>query len=742
EWNDFSEKQQQDIISNFRLAYQSFSEVNYCPALGTVLANDEVKDGKSERGGHPVERIKMRQWFLRITAYAERLLGELDNLQWSDSLKEMQRNWIGKSEGADIDFRIENTEKDITVFTTRPDTIFGATFMVLAPEHEWVAEITTSAQTKEIEDYIAYCKARTDVERQQEKKVTGAFTGTYAINPISGDKLPIYISEYVLAGYGTGAIMAVPSDDDRDNAFADKFGISIIEVIDKSDYPGATRDDKIGKMINSDFLNGLEVKDAITKALDHIESNKLGARKINYKLRDAGFSRQRYWGEPFPIKHKDGISKTLTFENLPLELPMVNSYKPQGHGQSPLSGNEDWVNLPDGWQRETDTMPGYAGSSWYFLRYMDPKNPDRFVGEEAEKYWQDVDLYIGGAEHAVGHLMYSRFWQKYLFDQGLVTKDEPFKQLINQGMILGRSNFVYRIKDTNKFVTLSQKDNYDTTPLHVDVNIVNNDILDIEAFKKSREDYASAEFILESSDATYPGKYVCGNEVEKMSKSKFNVVSPDDIIANYGADTLRIYEMFLGPLEQHKPWNTNGIDGVFKFLKKFWRLFIDKDSNFNASAEAPTKEELKVLHKTLKKIEEDVSRFSFNTIVSAMMIAINELTDHKCNKKAVLEPLVVIFSPYAPHLCEELWEKLGNKAGTITSAPLPKFDKKHLVEDAYEYPVSINGKMRVKIKLPLDYTQQDAEKEVLNNEVVMKWLDGKPPRKVIFVPGKIMNIVV
>lgn len=734
EWSSKSTKKKEEILQYYRLAYLAYSDVNWCPALGTVLANDEVKEGKSERGGHPVEKIKMRQWFLRITAYADRLLGDLDTLEWSDSLKEMQRNWIGRSEGAEVDFKIENSESKIKVFTTRPDTIFGATFMVLAPEHDLVESITTADQKEEVDKYLAYVKSRTDVERQQEKKVSGVFTGTYAINPFSGNKMPIYLAEYVLNGYGTGAIMAVPSDDDRDNVFAEKFGIDIIDVIDKAGYPGSTRDDKNGKMINSEFLNGLKVKEAISKMLEEIERKNLGTRKINFRLRDAGFSRQRYWGEPFPIIYKDGVPTPLNASDLPLELPLVDGYEPAGDGKSPIAANKDWVITPEG-ERETDTMPGYAGSSWYFLRYMDPTNNERFVGEEEEKYWQDVDLYIGGAEHAVGHLMYSRFWQKFLFDMNLVSKIEPFKKLINQGMIQGRSSFVYRIKDTNTFVSYGLKEKYDTTSIHVDISIVKNDVLDVEAFKAWRSEFKTAEFELED------GKYKCGWEVEKMSKSKYNVVNPDELVEDFGADTLRMYEMFLGPLEMHKPWDTNGIEGVHKFLRKFWRLFHNEEQ-FIVTEETATPDELKVLHKTLKKVHDDFNRYSFNTIVSAFMIAANELTTLKCNKREILEPLVVVLSAYAPHISEELWHKLGKEAGKVSTAAFPMFDEKFLKEDNFEYPISINGKVRAKLSFDLAMAKEDVETAVLADERIEKWVDGKPVRKFILVPGRIINVVV
>lgn len=818
-WNAFSEKEKSDFLLNYRLAYLAYSDVNWCPALGTVLANDEVKDGKSERGGHPVIRKKMRQWFLRITAYADRLLYGLDNLDWSPQMKEMQRNWIGRSEGALIrfplvsdkinlvslteenpnfvkklyekygtipqrlspqeergrteggSFHVEATivaershpsnapinspekqteqiiklanEQYIEVFTTRPDTIFGATFIVIAPEHELVEKITTPTQKLKIQKYLEYVQSRSDVERQQEKTVTGEFTGAYAINPFTNKKIPIWIAEYVLAGYGTGAIMAVPSDDDRDNAFAQKFGLEIIDVIDKSKYPGSTRDDKKGIMINSGFLNGMEVPDAIETIIKKVEEMQIGKRKVNYKMRDAGFSRQRYWGEPFPIVYKNGIPDCLDEKDLPVILPEVESYKPTGDGESPLATNSQWKNLPDGSIRETDTMPGYAGSSWYYLRYMDPKNEKEFVGKNAEQYWKNVDLYIGGSEHAVGHLLYARFWHKVLFDLGYVSTEEPFQKLINQGMIQGRSNIVYRINGENKFVSQGLRAKYNTTALHVDVNIVENDILDLEKFKNWREEFSNAEFILED------GKYYCGYEIEKMSKRWHNVVNPDDVVAKYGADCFRMYEMFLGPIEQHKPWDTKGIEGVFRFLKKFWKLFHSPfsfgegqgDEAFSVSDENPNETELKILHKTIKKIQDDTERFSFNTAVSNFMICINELTEIKCNKRKILEPLVILIAPYAPHFAEELWEKLGNKP-SVNDAQFPQFEEKYLVENVFTYPVSFNGKVRFKIDLSAALSIQEIEKAALENEQAKKWLEGKSPKKVIVVPKKIVNVVV
>lgn len=1002
EWNKLPDKEKSDFLLNYRLAYLAWSDVNWCPALGTVLANDEVKDGKSERGGHPVIRKKMRQWFLRITAYADRLLYGLDDLDWPMPLKEMQRNWIGRSEGALIKFQlarlnendrhgstglenakfvnhlyetygaipqrlspaeeqgrleggsfhveativaergnsanaqanspeeqaakiiklakelevfIENTrelfgpphapetvesdayyvadgtvtkvnhavyydspldfldsyavwnflfpetrcvlsavtlhdgkiafvlkqpfikaersatleeisdvlenlgfekngtrhkgfyhpeldiwlrdlnegnvfvdvlgnvqfidayidikgrtskadirntkypEKDfIEVFTTRPDTIFGATFMVIAPEHELVAKITTPVQKLKIQKYLGYVQSRSEVERQQEKSVTGEFTGAYAINPFTNKKIPVWIAEYVLAGYGTGAIMAVPSDDDRDHAFATKFGLEIIDVIDKSKYPGSTRDDKEGIMINSGFITGMEVPVAINTIIEKAEQRSVGRRKVNYKMHDAGFSRQRYWGEPFPIVYKktmpdspspsergpggevlslskDEVPTPLPESDLPVILPEVSSYQPTGDGESPLASNEQWKKMPDFSLRETDTMPGYAGSSWYFLRYMDPHNKNEFVSKQAEQYWQNVDLYIGGSEHAVGHLLYARLWHKVLFDLGYVSTQEPFKKLINQGMIQGRSNIVYRVTGKNTFVSQGLRAKYDTTALHVDVNIVENDVLDIEKFRLWREEYREAEFILED------GKYYCGYEIEKMSKRWHNVVNPDDVVAKYGADCFRMYEMFLGPIEQHKPWDTQGIEGVFRFLKKFWKLFHDEHFNFLVSEEIAGKEELKVLHKTIKKIQDDTERFSFNTAVSNFMICTNELTELKCNKREILEPLVILIAPYAPHMSEELWSLLGKKQ-SVSKAGFPVWEESFLAEDVFTYPVSFNGKMRYKIDLPAGMAASDIEKAALSHELATKWLEGKTPKKVIVVPKKIVNVVI
>jgi len=740
-WKELSEKEQQHILMQYRLAYQGFSDVNWCEELGTVLANDEVVNGVSVRGGFPVEKKPMRQWFLRITAYAQRLLEGLEAVDFPESLKEMQRNWIGRSEGALIKFKVQGSkfnDEAIEVFTTRPDTIFGATFMVLAPEHPLVKQITTAEQEKEIETYVTYVKSRSERERQSEvKTVSGAFTGSYALNPFNNQPVPVWISEYVLMGYGTGAIMAVPADDARDKAFAEKFKLPIIDIVDKSMYPGATIEDKVGKMINSDFLNGMEVKDAIAKIIDLVEERKLGERKVNYRMRDAGFSRQRYWGEPFPVHYKNGIPYLLDEKELPVELPVMDDFKPTGTGESPLSKITDWVNLPDGSVRETDTMPGYAGSSWYFLRYMDPHNDNAFVSKEAQAYWKDVDLYIGGAEHAVGHLLYSRFWHKFFFDMGWVDTQEPYRKLVNQGMIQGRSNFVYKLKDENKFVSAGLKDKYETVPIHTDVYIVENDILDIEKFKVMYPDYANAEFILEAD-----GKYHCGYEIEKMSKSKYNVVNPDDIIDQYGADTFRMYEMFLGPIEQSKPWNTQGIDGVYRFVKKLWAMFYDANGKLLLNNEEPTKAELKIVHKTIKKVNEDIERFSFNTCISTFMICVNELKDENCNKRAVLEPLVLLLAPFAPFIAEELWQHTLKNKGTVHKATFPIHDEQYLTEDNYDYPVSVNGKLRTKMNLPVKATQQEIEPQILSNEIIQKWLDGNAPKKIVFVPGRMVNVVV
>ena len=733
-WDKLSEKEQSDLLMQYRIAYLGETSVNWCPQLGTVLANDEVKEGYSVRGGFPVEQKKMKQWQLRVSAYAERLLAGLDQLDWTDSLKEMQRNWIGKSQGAEMVFRVSNgaQEYDMTIFTTRADTVFGVTFMVLAPESEWVEKLTTPAQKAAVEAYLLQAKKKTERERIAEtRKVTGVFSGSYAVNPLTGDKVPVWISEYVLAGYGTGAIMAVPAHDSRDYAFAKTFNLPIVPLIEGCDVSESSFDAKEGTMCNSGFLNGMSVKQAIPAAIDYIEAHGLGRRKINYRLRDAIFSRQRYWGEPFPIYYKDGIPQPMPLDCLPLQLPAVDKFLPTESGEPPLARAKDWTY--EGYPIETSTMPGFAGSSAYYLRYMDPHNDSALVSREADQYWRNVDLYIGGTEHATGHLIYSRFWNKFLYDCGYVCEQEPFKKLINQGMIQGRSNFVYRIKNTNTFVSYGLKDQYDTTEIHVDVNIVNNDRLDLEAFRHWMPDYATAEFILED------GEYVCGWAIEKMSKSMFNVVNPDNVCERYGADTLRMYEMFLGPLEQSKPWDTKGIDGVHRFLRKFWKLFFDRD-DFCVSEEKATLAELKALHKLIGKAQDDIEHFSFNTTVSAFMIAVGELTDLGCNKREILEPLLVVLSPFAPHIAEELWEMLGHKE-SISFASYPVYNPAFTVEDSVKYPVQFNGKMRFLIELPKSLGREEVESAVRADANTAKYLQGAAIRKVIVVPGKIINIV-
>lgn len=793
EWNAFSEKEKEDILMSFRLAYLAESYVNWCPALGTVLANDEVKDGVSERGGHPVERKLMMQWSLRITVYADRLLNDLDGIDWTESLKEAQRNWIGKSSGSSLKFEIENSKFEIEVFTTRPDTIFGVSFLTLAPEHELVDVITTPERKKAVDEYVVMAKNRSERERMADvKKITGEFTGAYAIHPFTGKQIPVWVGDYVLAGYGTGAVMAVPAHDSRDHAFAKHFGLDIIQVIETPagfDIQAESYDAKEGKCINSDFLNGLDVKQSIKRAIEEIEKKQIGKGKTNYRLRDAIFGRQRYWGEPIPVYYKDGIARTLEENELPLLLPEVDKYLPTETGEPPLGRATNWKK--DGkYEYELSTMPGWAGSSWYFLRYMDPHNDKEFVGKEAVDYWKNVDLYLGGSEHATGHLLYVRFWTKFLFDLGLIPLNEPAKKLINQGMITGRSNFVYRldgklttIKTTEEyynepkssserkappplFVSQSYYDEFNKTgqipeivenkltqifndhnlsedfkiiekkinPYHVDVNIVKNDELDIVAFADSREDFKTAVFLLEGD------KYICGSEVEKMSKSKLNVVTPDNIVEDYGADTLRLYEMFLGPLEQSKPWNTQGIEGVHRFLKKLWKLFYDAEGNALWKDETPDKKEWKAVHKLIKKVADDIENFSFNTSVSSFMICVNELTDLKCNKKAVMQDLLLCLSPYAPHITEELWKALGNR-GSINTATYPVFNPEYLVEDSFSYPVSINGKHRTNIEMSLTLSQPEVEALVLADENVQKWLEGKTPKKIIFVKGKIVNMV-
>ena len=732
EWNSYDKKEKEEVLQNYRLAFRADTMVNWCAELGTVLANDEVKDGLSVRGGFPVVQRRMKQWLLRVPAYAPRLLEGLDKLEWSESLKEIQRNWIGKSTGAQVFFDIEGSDKKLEIFTTRPDTIFGVTFMVIAPEHEWVKELTVSDAQDEVEAYLEATKKRSERERIAEtKRVSGVFTGSYAINPFTGKRIPIYVSDYVLAGYGTGAIMAVPAHDSRDWAFAKHFGLEIIPVVEGGNVEEASYDAKEGKLINSDFINGLDVKVAIERMWDEIEARGLGKRKVNYRLRDAIFSRQRYWGEPFPIYYKDDIAQPLSLEQLPLELPAVEKFTPTSEGEPPLARSAEW-HTAEGYPYETSTMPGFAGSSAYYLRYMDPRNAEALVSREANEYWRNVDLYIGGIEHATGHLIYSRFWNKFLFDLGYICEDEPFKKLVNQGMIQGRSNFVYRVVGTNKFVSLGLRKEYDTQEIHVDVNIVKNDILDLDAFRAWRPEFNDAEFILED------GKYICGWAIEKMSKSMFNVVNPDYIVDNYGADTLRMYEMFLGPLEQSKPWDTNGIDGVHKFLRRFWAKYFDKAGNFAVSDEEPTPAELKTLHKTIKKVREDIENFSFNTSIAAFMICLNELG--QCNKRAILEPFAVLLSPFAPHITEELWHLLGNE-GSVCDAHYPEFNADLLVENSFEYPVSFNGKMRFKMSLPLGIPTEEIQSLVLADEQTQKYTEGKTPKKVIIVPGKIINIV-
>ena len=735
QWNAFSDKEKAAVLMQYRIAYQGETAVNWCPALGTVLANDEVKEGYSVRGGHPVEQKKMTQWQLRVSAYAGRLLDDLETLDWTDSLKDMQRNWIGKSQGAEMNFKVSNGEQeyDMTIFTTRADTVFGVTFMVLAPESEWVEKLTTPEQKEAVEEYLAMAKKKTERERMMEaRKVTGVFSGSYAINPLTGAKVPVWIGEYVLAGYGTGAIMAVPAHDSRDYAFAKTFDLPIIPLIEGCDVSESSFDAKEGVMCNSGFLNGLTVKEAIPAAIDYVEKHGIGHRKVNYRLRDAIFSRQRYWGEPFPMYFKDGVATPMTLADLPLQLPEVDKFLPTETGEPPLGRAKDWTY--DGCQIEMSTMPGFAGSSAYYLRYMDPHNSEALVSEEANGYWQDVDLYIGGTEHATGHLIYSRFWNKFLYDLGHVCKNEPFRKLINQGMIQGRSNFVYRIIGTNTFVSLGLKDQYETTEIHVDVNIVRNDRLDLEAFKAWMPEFATAEFILED------GEYICGWAVEKMSKSMFNVVNPDLICDTYGADTLRLYEMFLGPLEQSKPWDTKGIDGVNRFIKKVWRLFYDRDG-FIVTDEKATPEELKALHKLIGKVRTDIEAFSFNTAVSAFMIAVNELTDLKCNKREILEQLVVLLSPFAPHVTEELWEALGHNE-SISYAAFPEYVEAYTIENNCTYAVSFNGKTRFTVELPLDMSREDVDAHVRGLDQTAKYVGDGNIVKVIVVPGKIVNIVV
>lgn len=739
QWQQMTKAEQSATLMNYRLAYLGDTMVNWCAALGTVLANDEVSEGLSVRGGHPVEQKLMRQWCLRVSAYAERLLNSLDSLEWTEALKETQRNWIGRSEGAEVKFPISGSEELVTVFTTRPDTIYGVSFMVLAPESELVSLLTTESQRVAVDEYLQATKRKTERERIADRRVSGVFSGSYAVNPITGKEIPIWISDYVLAGYGTGAIMAVPAHDSRDFAFARHFDLPIVQVVipegEEESNPSEwdeSKDSKAGTMVNSDLLNGLSVKEAQAKIKALITERGLGRVKVNYRLRDAIFSRQRYWGEPFPVYYKDGIAEVLPLEQLPLCLPEVDKFLPTETGEPPLGRAEGW-HTAEGYPYELSTMPGFAGSSAYYLRYMDPRNEQALVGKEANEYWRHVDLYIGGTEHATGHLIYSRFWNKFLFDLGAVCEDEPFRRLVNQGMIQGRSNFVYRIKNTNTFVSFGLKDQYDVQPIHVDVNIVSNDKLDLEAFKAWQPDFHNAEFILED------GQYVCGWAIEKMSKSMHNVVNPDTIIERYGADTLRFYEMFLGPLEQSKPWDTNGIDGVHRFLKKLWNLYWAGDS-VKVTDEAASKDELKSLHKLIKKVTADIENFSFNTSVSAFMICVNELTSLATNKREILKPLLILLSPYAPHIAEELWHAIGEE-GSVVTAEWPELNEAYLVEDNFTYPVSFNGKTRFMLSLPATLTPQEVEAAVLSAPEAEKWLEGKTPRKVIVVPKRIVNIV-
>ncbi len=737
EWKAMDEKQKSDTLMNYRIAYLGNTMVNWCPKLGTVLANDEVSEGVSIRGGYPVEQKLMYQWCLRVSAYAQRLLDGLDTIDWTDSLKETQRNWIGRSEGAEMRFPIDGSDIELEIFTTRADTVFGVTFMVLAPESEYVEKVTTPERREEVKVYIDSIKNKTERERMIDKKVSGVFTGSYAVNPLTGKKIPVWVSDYVLAGYGTGAIMAVPAHDSRDYAFARHFNLPVIPLIEGADVSEQSFDAKSGRMMNSSSellsLDGLEVKDAIATAKRFIEEKGIGKVKVNYRLRDAIFSRQRYWGEPFPVYYKDGVPHVVAESELPLLLPEVDKYLPTETGEPPLGRAKNWVNS-EGFPLELCTMPGFAGSSAYYLRYMDPHNSEALVGKEADSYWRNVDLYIGGTEHATGHLIYSRFWNKFLYDLGYVCEPEPFKKLVNQGMIQDRSNFVYRIKDTNTFVSYNQRDQYDVTPIHVDVNIVNNDILDIDAFRNWRPEFATAEFVLED------GKYVCGYAVEKMSKSMFNVVNPDDIVERYGADTLRLYEMFLGPLEQSKPWDTNGIDGVNRFIKKLWGLFY-KGDNLLVDDSEPTRDNLKSIHKLIKKVTSDIEGFSFNTSVAAFMICVNELSQQKCHSRVVLEQLLVLLAPFAPHVAEELWHTVGHDT-TVCDAVWPQFNEEYLKEDKVKYAVSFNGKVRFTIEVDADTPSDEVEKTALSHSLAAQWLEGKSVKRVIVVPRKIVNIVV
>ena len=759
DWHSFSEKKKQEVLMNYRIAYLAETMVNWCPALGTVLANDEVINGVSERGGFPVEQKKMRQWCLRVSAFAQRLLDGLEDIDWTDSLKEAQRNWIGRSEGTEMQFKVADSDLEFTIFTTRADTIFGVTFMVLAPESELVQKVTTPEQQAAVDEYLSYVKKRTERERQMDHKVTGVFSGSYAINPFTGENIPIWIAEYVLAGYGTGAIMAVPAHDSRDYSFAKHFNLPIIPLIEGADISEESFDAKEGIVMNSPAigknaldgfsLNGLTVKEAIAATKKFVTEHHLGRVKVNYRLRDAIFSRQRYWGEPFPVYYKDDMPYMIPKECLPLELPEVKEYKPTETGEPPLGHAQFWawdtkfdkvvskdeIDNKTVFPLELNTMPGFAGSSAYYLRYMDPHNDRALVSRDADEYWRNVDLYVGGSEHATGHLIYSRFWNKFLYDSGYSCEDEPFKKLVNQGMIQGQSKFVYRIKGTNQYVSYGLKDDFDTQEIHVDVNIVKNDILDLEAFKQWRPEFADAQFVLED------GKYICGSAIEKMSKSMFNVVNPDTIVERYGADTLRLYEMFLGPIQQSKPWDTGGIEGVYRFLNKFWRLFFNANGDFEVSDAQPVEAELKALHKTIKKVESDIEIFSYNTSVSQFMVCVNELTSLKCNKRAILEPLVITLAPFAPHIAEELWKLLGHNE-SISDAEFPKVDERYTVDSTKTYPVAINGKTRFTLDLPANADKDEIEKEVRANDRFKQLIEGKSVIKVIIVPGKMVNFVV
>lgn len=758
EWNSWDDKRQQEVLMNYRIAYLGETMVNWCPKLGTVLANDEVVDGVSERGGYPVVQKKMKQWCLRVSAYSQRLLDGLNTIDWTDSIKETQRNWIGRSEGTEMEFSVKDSDVKFTIFTTRADTIFGVSFMVLAPESELVHQLTTPEQKAEVEAYLEATRKRTERERIADRKVSGVFSGSYALNPFTGDAIPVWISDYVLAGYGTGAIMAVPAHDSRDYAFARHFNLPIIPLIEGADVSEESFDAKEGivmnspaagkKALNGFSLNGLSVKEAIAATKKFVTEHQLGRVKVNFRLRDAIFSRQRYWGEPFPVYYKDGMPQMVPEACLPLQLPEVTKFLPTETGEPPLGNATCWawdtenncvtensrIDQKTVFPLELSTMPGFAGSSAYYLRYMDPRNEQALVDKKVDEYWQNVDLYIGGSEHATGHLIYSRFWNKFLFDLGVSCKEEPFQKLVNQGMIQGRSNFVYRIKDTNTFVSLGLKDQYDVTPIHVDVNIVQNDVLDLEAFKAWRPEYASAEFILEN------GKYICGWAIEKMSKSMYNVVNPDNIVEKYGADTLRLYEMFLGPINQSKPWDSNGIDGCFRFLRKAWNLFFDKAGNLAVSDEAPSKENLKTLHKLIKKVSDDIEVFSYNTSVPAFMIAVGELAQQRCNARAILEPLIVLLAPFTPHIAEELWHLMGHET-TVCDAQWPAFNEEYLKEDTVTMGVSFNGKTRFTLDFPADATKDAIEQEVMQSQQAKKYLEGMQVVKVIVVPRKIVNIV-